>query len=142
MTPDGFALAATIVLLCPMIYFAVASPTFLLVRFDDPSVTRVLRGLFKAYFLMMSVITVVGTIAYATTGRLVFAVGLGVMAMFAMGAGRWFLRRIDAEIGARDAGAADALPRLRRLHVVGMACNALQLVVVLASLPYAVVLPK
>ena len=141
MTPDQFALAATIILLFPMAYFGLASPTFLLVKLDVPQVSKLLRGLFKAYFLMMGIVAVIGTIAFATTGRLVFAVGLGVMAAFAMAAGRWFLHRMDAEIDARDHGVPDAVPRLRRLHWGGMACNALQLVAVVASMPYAVVLP-
>jgi hypothetical protein len=70
MTRDGFALAATIILLVPMFYFAMAALTFLLVRLDIPTVTRLLRGLFSAYFLIVSIAGGVGTpLVSAADGR-------------------------------------------------------------------------
>jgi len=51
---------------------------------------------------------------------------------------RWFLQRIDAELLARAAGIATAVPRLRALHLQGMLVNAIQLVVVIASVPLIV----
>jgi hypothetical protein len=141
MTRDGFALAATIILLFPMGYFLMAAPGFLLVRLDVPPVARLLRGVFGAYFLMMIVVGTVGAIAYAVAGRFGIALCLGGLAAFALWARGWFLQHIDAEISARDAGDADAVRRLRRLHWSGMACNAVQLVAVVASLPYVLVVP-
>jgi hypothetical protein len=136
MTPDSFALASFIVLLVPMIYFGMVSPTFLLVKLDIPTVSQLLRGLFKAYFLMVSITGLVGTIAFAIAGRFAFAICVGLITVFAIAAGRWFLQHIDAEIRARDAGVDGAVQRLRRLHWSGMACNAVQLVAVVASIPY------
>src|SRR5262245_3886403 len=141
MTRDGFALAATIILLFPMGYFFMASPTFLLVRLDVPQVTRLLRGLFNYYFLMVGVAGVVGTIAYLVAGRLTIAVVICLIGAFAVWARGWFLRQMDAELSARDLGDADAIRRLRRLHWSGMACNAVQLIAIVASLPYVVVMP-
>ena len=54
MTPDGFALAATIILLFSMLYFQMTSPTFLLVKLEIPTVTRLMRGHFSGYFLALS----------------------------------------------------------------------------------------
>ena len=70
------------------------------------------------------------------TGRLGFAIGIGLIAAFAVWARRWFMPRMDAELRARDAGDADAPRRLRRLHWGGMLCNAIQLVAIVGSIPY------
>jgi len=78
----------------------------------------------------------IGTVAFAAEGRLVVAVGIALIAAFALWARRWFLRRMDAQLSARDAGDADAVRRLRRLHWGGMLFNAIQLVAIVGCIPY------
>ena len=136
MTSDGFALAAFVILLLPMFYFLVTSPTFLLVRLDIEQVTRLMRGHFSGYFLILSIAGVIGTIAFAVAGRPVITVGIGLIAAFAYCERRWFLRQLDAQISARDSGDAGAVIRLRRLHWGGMLYNTIQLVAIVASIPY------
>ena len=136
MTADGVALAAIVVLLFPMGYFLLAAPAFLLVKLDIPPVTQLLRGMFNAHFLMVSIAGVIGTIAFAVAGRLGFAIGIGLIAAFAVWGRGWFLRQWDVQLSARDAGDADAVRRLRRLHWGGMLCNAILLVVIVGSIPY------
>ena len=46
------------------------------------------------------------------------------------------MQRWNAQLSARDAGDADAVRRLRRLHWGGMLSNAVVLVAVVASIPY------
>ena len=113
-----------------------SAPGFLLVKLDIPEVTQLLRGLFKAHFLMVSIAGVIGTVVFAIAGRPVFAIGIGLIAAFAIWARGWFLRRMDAEVSARDAGDADAVRRMRWLHWEGMLSNAIQLAVVVGSIPY------
>jgi hypothetical protein len=141
MMPDPVVLAAAIILLFPMGFFLMSAPAFLLVKLDIPEVTQLLRGLFSAYFLMVSIAGAVGTVAFAVTGRLAFAIGIGLIVAFAIWARRWFLRQMDAELRARDAGDAGAVRRLRRLHWGGMLCNAVQLALVVVSIPYLSVPP-
>ena len=141
MTPDGFALAAMIILLLPTLYFAMTSLAFLLVKLDIPPVTRLLRGLFNVHFLTISIAGVIGTVAFAVDGRPLVATAMGLLAAFAVSARRWFLARMDAQLSARDAGDADAVRRLRRLHWVGMLCNAVLLVAIVGSIPYVNVTP-
>jgi hypothetical protein len=136
MMPDPVVLFAAIILLLPMGYFLLAAPAFLLVKLDIPPVTQLLRGMFNAYFLGLAIAGVIGTVAFAVEGRLVVAVGIGLIAAFAVLARRWFLRQMDAELSARDAGDPDAVRRLRRLHWGGMLCNAIELVAVVGSIPY------
>jgi hypothetical protein len=141
MMPDPVILLTTIILLLPMGYFLLAAPAFLLVKLDIPAVAQLLRGMFNGYFLMVAIAAAVGTIAVAVTGRLFLAVGVGSIATFAILARRWFLRQMDAELRARDAGDSDAMRRLRRLHWGGMLCNAVQLFAVVSSVPYVMVAP-
>ena len=136
MLPDAVALAAIVILLFPMGYFLLAAPAFLLVKLDIQPVAQLLRGMFNVHFRMMTIAGIIGAIAFAATGRLFFAIAIGLLAAFAVWERRWFMPRMDAELRARDAGDADAPRRLRRLHWGGMLCNAVQLVAIMASLPY------
>ena len=141
MMPDNVALFAMIILLLPMIYFLLAAPAFLLVRLDIPPVALLLRAMFNGYFLTLAIAGLIGTIAVAAAGRLFLAVGIGLIAAFAVSSRRWFLRQMDARLGDRDAGDADAVRRLRRLHWGGMLSNALQAAAVVACIPYIAVAP-
>jgi hypothetical protein len=138
MMPDPVALFATVVLLFPMGFFLLSAPAFLLVKLDIPEVRQLLRGMFSAYFLMVAIAGGVGTIALTVEGRPFVALGIALVAAFAVWARRWFLQRWDAQLSAQEAGDADAVRRLRRLHWVGMAGNAAQLVLLVGSIPYVV----
>ena len=141
MMPDNVALFATIILLLPMIYFLLAAPAFLLVRLDIGPVALLLRAMFDGYFLTLAIAGVIGTLAVAMAGRLFLAIGIGLIAAFAASSRRWFLRRMDARLRDKDAGDADAVRRLRRLHWGGMLSNAIQLAAIVASIPYIAVAP-
>jgi hypothetical protein len=141
MMPDNVALFATIILLLPMFYFLLAAPAFLLVRLDIPAIGQLLRAMFSGYFLTLAIAGAIGTIAVAAEGRLALAIAIGLIAAFAASSRRWFLRQMDARLSDRDAGDADAARRLRRLHWGGMLSNAIQLVAVVASIPYIAVAP-
>jgi hypothetical protein len=97
--------------------------------------------MFSGYFLTLAIAGVIGALAVAMTGRLVLAIGIGLIAAFAASSRRWFLRQMDARLTERDAGDADAVRRLRRLHWGGMLSNAIQLAAVVACIPYIAVVP-
>jgi hypothetical protein len=131
----NYPVLVTIVLLLPMLYFGITSLAFFLRSFDDPIVTRLLRGLFGFCFLAASLCCAFGAAVFGVYGHGFVAVGLGAVAVCAAVSRRWFLLAMDAEFRARDAGDRDAPHRIRRLHVGGIAYNAVQLVVVFAVLP-------
>jgi ABC-type enterobactin transport system permease subunit len=137
--PDNVALFATVILLLPMGYFLLAAPAFLLVRLDIPSVAMLLRIMFNGYFLTLVTTGAIGTIAVAAEGRLVLAIGIGLVAAFAASSRRWFLRQMDARL--KDAADAEAARGLRRLHWGGMLSNAIQLAVIVPCIPYIAVTP-
>lgn len=136
MTPDAVAVAVMIILLFPMGYFTLASPAFLLVRLDIQPVAQLLRGMFNAHFLVMRVAALIGTAALLLDGRLLAALGVGLLAVLAIWGRPWFMQRVDDQLSARDAGDADAPRRLRRLHWSGMLANAVLLAALLAGIPY------
>ena len=138
MPPDALALYAAVILLLPMACFFLSAPTFLLVGLEIPEVTQLLRGIFNGYFLVMGIAGAVAAVAFTAAGRPIFAVGAVAIAVFAIAARRWFLQRVDAELQAREAGASTAVRRLRVLHLKGMLVNAVQLAVVVASVPLIV----
>jgi hypothetical protein len=138
VTSDALGLYAAVILLLPMLGFFLSSPTFLLVGLEAPEVTQLLRGIFNGYFLVMSVAGAVSAVIFSAAGRPIFAIGAVAAAAYAILARRWFLERIDAELQAREAGTPTAVPRLRALHLMGMLANAIQLVVVVASVPLIV----
>jgi hypothetical protein len=136
MRPDVLAVAALVILLFPMGYFLLASPAFLLVKLDIQPVTQLMRGMFNAHFRMVGGAGVIGTVAFIVAGHPLFAVGVGLIAAFAIWGRGWFMRQMDVQLTARDAGDADALRRLRRLHWSGMLCNAVLVAALVASIPY------
>ena len=141
MMPDNVALFATIILLLPMVYLLLAAPAFLLVKLDIRPVAQLLRAMFNGYFLTLAVAGIVGTIAVLLDGRLLLAMGIGLITAVSVSSRRWFLEQMDAGLSDRDAGDADAARRLRRLHWGGMLGNAVQLAIVVACIPYIAVAP-
>ncbi len=135
MSMNALALAATIILLFPMLYFLVASPAFFFRPLGHSSATFLLRGLFSTYFLAVAVIGGIGAGAFAGAGRPWVALGIGALAALAIAARAWFLGRMDAQLRARDAGDPNAVRRLRHLHVGGMVYNAIQVAAVVTSIP-------
>ena len=89
-----------------------------------------------SHFLMTGTASFIGTVTFALTGRPVYAIGVALIAAFAVWARGWFLRKWDVQLSARDAGDAAAVRRLRRLHWGGMLCNAILLFAIVASIPY------
>lgn len=137
--PDGLTIVVTIIVLFPMLYFLLASPGFLLAKLNIPTVTRMLRGMFDTHFLIVSATGAIAALVFGMTSRPIEAAGVGLIAILAFLARRWFVREMDAHISARDAGDASAVRRLRQVHWTGMVYNAVQFSIVVASIPYVVV---
>ena len=135
MAGYNFPLLVTVILLFPMFYFAIVSLTFFLRRFDDPTVTWMLRGLFSLYFRVVEGCCWLAAAVFALAGRPAPVLGLAILLGCTIAARRWFLGHMDSELRARDAGDARATGRLRRLHVGGILYNATQGAAVIAAIP-------
>ena len=136
MTTYELSLLTTIILIFPMLYFLMVTPTFLLRPLSDPIVARLLRGLFNVYFLVVSTTCSVAVMAFLLANRPVIAIGIASVAALALVARRWFLSRMDGAIGVQDVVDLKAASRLRRLHCAGMAYNAIQLSLIVASISW------
>lgn len=137
MTPDALAVAGVVAVLLPTLYFLIASPTFLLVKFDDPVVTWLFRTVLGFHFKLTAIATAIAVAAYGFAGHPVLAILFALIGFLAVAMRRWFLRNLDAEISARDGGDVQAVRRLRGLHWRGMAYNAAQLATLAAIVPIA-----
>ena len=142
MTLDGLALATLVIVVFNMLYFQITSPTFLLANLEEPIVTRLLRGQFWYHFSALVGTTVIAALAFAISGRLVFAIGIAAISIYAAFSRTWFCSSIDTEVAARDGGDRQAVRRLRRLHWVGMLSHAVALVVLFGSIPYMDLFPR
>jgi hypothetical protein len=129
MIPDFVPFYAVVIVLFSLIYFALASLSFLLVPLDVPAVARLFRGLFNVYFWMVGFTALVATGVFAASGRPAFSAALLLLAE-AMAVRRIVLQRIDTEQVALQSGDTAAMRRLRFIHCGSMLAN----VVVLATL--------
>jgi hypothetical protein len=134
--PEPIALFAAIILLLPMGYFLLQAPAFLLVKLENPTVTRLLRGMFNIYFVALTVAGAVGALAFGTAGHRALAGIVAAAFVLAILARRWFLLNLDAAIGACNTGDPSAPGRLRRLHWGGMLWNAILFAALVAEIPH------
>ncbi len=135
VSTDGLSLAATIIMIFPMMYFLIATLTFFLAKMTDPVATWLLRGLFNTYFRVVTVLCAIAALTFLRVGKLGIVLELVVVVALAVFARRWFVGGMDAAIAARDAGDGTAPRRIRRFHVGGIAYNAVQMAIIIASIP-------
>lgn len=136
MVPNFVPLYGVVIVLFSLLYFAFTSVTFLFVRLEIPEVGRLFRGLFNAYFRMVTVTGIVAALAFAASGRPGFTLALASLAAVAMIARPWTLRRIDSRHDACQAGDRMAIQQLRMLHWGGMVANIAVIASVVGSVPY------
>ncbi len=134
MNPALFgALFFTVVLLVTTAYFLMGGIPLLVLQHDTPLDAGFVRGFFNVYYKAAVVAALGACISYALWGRLAFAAGAGGIAMMAL-----FLRSrlIPAmqQLGTRigEEGSA-AIRQFRRVHLLALTVNALQLVVLVWS---------
>ena len=132
MSRDGAALLAVIMLLFPVGYFFLTSPTFLLVKLNIPEVMMLLRKHINGSWIWMTSAGSFSTCAFALAGRPGLAIVSGGITAYAFVMRRWLLQRMDEHIARIHSGDSAATRPLRRLHWAGMACNAATLGIVLS----------
>src|SRR5262245_62538589 len=132
MVPDFLPFCAVIVVLFSLIYFSLASISFLLVRLDIPEVWQLFRGLFNVYFWMVGASSLLATVVFAASGRIAFTAAMLLLSASAMAVRSRVLQLIDAQQAAWRSGDIAAMGRLRMIHWGGMLAN-IALLFMLAS---------
>jgi hypothetical protein len=137
--PINITVLTTIIVLVPMFYLLLASPAFLLVHLGIPQVAQLLRAMFSGYFLVLVVAGLIAVTLSVLDGRLVPAIVTGLLTSFVVAWRAWMMRRVNAVLVEIQAGREGAAARLRRLHWIGMATNALQTATMVTLIPQLVV---
>ena len=136
MVPSFVPFYAVIIVLFSLIYFSLASLSFLLVRLDVPEVSRLFRGLFNVYFWMVGVTGLAATAVFAASGRMAFTAAMLLLAATAMGVRRRVLQQIDTQQAALQSGDSAAMRRLRLIHWGSMVANIAILATVASSVRF------
>jgi hypothetical protein len=136
MVPDFVPLYAVVIVLFSLMYFSLASISFLLVRLDIPEISRLFRGLFNVYFWMVGCTGLVATAVFAASGRTAFTAAMLLLAATAMASRRRVLQLIDTQQTASQSGDTAAIRRLRLIHWGGMLANIVILATVASSVPF------
>ena len=130
MLPDFVPLYALVVVLFSLIYFSLASISFLLVGLEIPEVSQLFRGLFNVYFWMVGATSLLATAVFAASGRMAFTAAMLLLASTAMAVRSRVLQLIDAQQAAWQSGDNTAMRRLRLIHWGGILAN----IVILSTL--------
>jgi hypothetical protein len=130
VVPDFVPLYAVVLVLFSLIYFSLASISFLLVRLEIPEVSRLFRGLFNVYFWMVGATSLLAAAVFAASGRMAFTAAMLLLAATAMVARSRVLQLIDTQQAAWQSGDTTAMRRLRIVHWGGMLAN----IVILSAL--------
>ena len=121
---------ATVALLATTAYFLMGSVPLLILKHDTPLDARFVRGFFNTYYVAAIVTASAKALSYALAGRLAFAAGAAALTMLAAVL-RGKMDELRAKMQADDTG---AIPEFRRTHVMAIAINLVQLVVIVWSL--------
>ncbi len=128
------ALFSTIPLLMCMGYFFMGSLPLLVLKHDTPMDSRFIRGFFNTYYVAVLCTASIPTISFALFGQLAFSVCMAAIAALALFLRKTLLRYMD-ELRRRIEGAdSSAIIDFRRIHIVGMAVNFVQLAVLVWGL--------
>ncbi len=131
----NLSVMAMIIFLGPMFYLLLAFPAFLFVRLDIPPVAYIFRSVFVGFFLILLAVGLVATLLSASTGRLAPTLCFAGFTALDFFWRRWTLRRVDFLVAELQSGGTGVGPRLRQMHLTGMAINAIQLASVLPFIP-------
>jgi hypothetical protein len=126
--PKTVALVFTVLLLMSLGFSVLGAAPLLILKHDVAMDSRVVRQVFHYCYRIVTVVALVAAVAYASVGRLPLAAGIGCIAALAIGMHHWLLTRMDALRATMHDGDSAALAQFRKLHITGIALNAVQLV--------------
>lgn len=127
--------ATLVLLLVWMGFFMLGSLPLMILKHDTPLDARFIRGLFDVYYKAVMIAAAAGILAHALAGRLVTTVGMAVICAVAFASRRAILSRMDRLRSTMTATDAAGIREFRKLHVLGMSLNVLQLLAICIALP-------
>ena len=134
LLPKIVSLISVVALLGWMIYFFLGALPLLIVKHDDASDSRLVRGFFDVHYLALMAIATIGALSSAFADRRLMAAALGCIALVGFFARRLIVPRMDQLRSTLSAADAPAVRRFRRLHVGGLVLNVFLLIGFIAVL--------
>lgn len=128
------ALIFTVALLVVTAYFFMGSLPLLILRHDTPMDARFVRGFYNTYYLAALFTASATTVSFAWAGWPVLAAGAAALALMAYLLRRHVIPKMDSLHAQIQSSGTDAVPGFRRMHVVAVLANLVQLVVIVGSL--------
>lgn len=136
LQPNNFALLFTVLLLAVTTYFLLGSVPLLILKHDNPIDSRFIRSFYVTYYKFAFVVALATASSYTLAGRMVFAVGAGLIALISFLLRRNFIPRMD-QLGAQiHNNNLVAIPAFRKIHKSAILINLTQLLVILSSLKW------
>jgi len=136
MIPDFIPLYSMVIVLFSLLYFFMASIPFLFVPLEVPEVWQLFRGLFGVYFWLVGSTSLLATVVFAASGRIVFSAAMLLLAAMVLAVRKTVLQRIDTQQSALQSGDPTAMRRLRAIHWGGMLINIVILATVASSVRF------
>lgn len=128
------ALFFTVALLVVTAYFLMGSLPLLILKHDTPLDSRFIRGFYDTYFLAALPTASATALCYALAARPAYAAGAAALALLAYTLRRKLVPKMHSLHLQIQASAESAIPVFRRMHVAAIVLNAVQLVLIVASL--------
>jgi hypothetical protein len=132
--PKIFSLISIVLLMGWMLYLLLGSMPLLIVKHDDPSDSRLVRGFFDVHYKVLVLFASIGALSAALADRRLLAAYIGCMALIGVAAHRIIVHRMDTLRGTMHAADDPAIRLFRRLHVAGLLLNVLLLAGFMAAL--------
>lgn len=119
----------TVLLLLTTAYFLLGGLPLLTLKHDTPMDARFVHGFFRLYYKALFFAALGAAASFALWGRPWFALGAVAVGLLAVALRKSLIpamQRLDAQIQSRD---ETAVQRFRKVHVLALACNLAQLIV-------------
>lgn len=121
-------LLSTVALLISMGFFLLGSLPLLILKHDRSLDARFIRCVFNTHYVATLGIALIATVSRAQGGQPVAATFMAMTALYALTGRLQVVKRMDALRRARHTQGVMEVAAFRRLHIVGMAANAVLLV--------------
>ena len=123
MLPKVLSLISIVLLLAWMFYFMVGCLPLLILKHDDESDSRLVRGMFAVHYLVLMCIAAVGALSCALAGRPTLAAVIAFIALYGLLARQMIVPRMDQLRDARITTDAPTKVKFKRLHITGLTLN-------------------
>ncbi|MET0312375.1 MAG: hypothetical protein ABW051_10020 [Burkholderiaceae bacterium] len=127
--------ATLVLLLVWMGFFQLGSLPLMILKHDTPLDARFIRGLFDVYYKAVLTVGVAGILTHALAHRPWTTVGMVAICAIAWLSRRLIVSRMDAIRAVMTPEDAVRIREFRKLHVMGMVLNFVQLLAICFTLP-------